>query len=100
VTVNQYIKRYTGFQAILSNRIKNPVKAIVIYRDKDVVEKYFDELKNQLDMKRLGMHSSAAVKGWLFIQFISFILMSSLRKELRESNLIEKYTVRILPYTD
>jgi len=94
--VSQYIKRYTGFQAILSNRIKDPVKTLQVYRDKDVVEKCFDDLKNQLDMKRLRMHSSAAVDGRLFIQFIALILMSALRKELRESNLIEKYTTREL----
>lgn len=95
-TVNQYIKRYTGFQVILSNRLKDPVKAIQVYRDKDVVEKCFDDLKNQLDMKRLRMHSSAAVDGRLFIQFIALILVSALRKELRESDLIEKYTAREL----
>ena len=94
--VSQYISRYTGFQAILSNRIKDPVKALQVYRDKDVVEKCFDDLKNQLDMKRLRMHSSASVNGRLFIQFIALILMSALRRELRESNLIEKYTAREL----
>lgn len=95
-TVNQYIKRYTGFQAILSNRIKDSVKAFQVYRDKDVVEKCFDDLKNQLDMKRLRMHSSAAVDGRLFVQFIALILVSVLRRKLRESNLIEKYTAREL----
>lgn len=94
--VNQYIKRYTGFQAILSNRIKDPVKTLQVYRDKDVVEKCFDDLKNQLDMKRLRMHSSVAVEGRLFIQFIALVLMSALRRDLRDSNLIEKYTVREL----
>lgn len=95
-TVNQYIKRYTGFQAVLSNRIKDPVKTLQVYRDKDVVEKCFDDLKNQLDMKRLRMHSSAAIDGRLFIQFIALILVSALRRELRKSNLIEKYTAREL----
>ena len=47
-------------------------------------------------MKHLRMHSSASVDGRLFIQFIALILMSVLRKELRESNLIEKYTAREL----
>ena len=94
--VSQYINRYTGFQALLSNSIKDPVKGLLVYRDKDVVEKCFDDLKNQLDMKRLRMHSSASVDGRLFVQFIALIYMSALRKELRESDLIEKYTVREL----
>lgn len=94
--VSQYIKRYTGFQAILSNSIKDPVETLQVYRDKDVVEKCFDDLKNQLDMKRLRMHSSASVNGRLFVQFIALIYMSALRKEMRESGLIKQYTVREL----
>jgi transposase len=95
-TVSQYISRYTGFQALLTNSIKDPLEAIQIYRDKDVVEKCFDDLKNQLDMKRLRMHSSATVDGRLFIQFIALIYMSALRKEMRKSDLIKRYTVREL----
>jgi transposase len=94
--VSQYISRYAGFQAILTNSIKDPVKALQIYRDKDIVEKCFDDLKNQLDMKRLRMHSSAAVDGRLFIQFIALIYISAIRKEMRNSVLIERYTVREL----
>ncbi len=94
--VEKHIKRYSGFQAILSNSIKDPEKALQIYRDKDVVEKSFDDLQNQLDMKRLRMHSSDAVDGRLFIQFVSLILVSALRKEMRNTGLIKQYTVREL----
>ncbi len=94
--VSTYIKRYAGFQALISHGIKNPVKAMQVYRDKDAVEKCFDDLKNSLDMKRLRMHSSATVDGRLFIQFISLILMSAIRKRMRESSLIRDYTVREL----
>lgn len=94
--VDQYINRYAGFQALLTNDTKDPVESLQIYRDKDVVEKCFDDLKNQLDMKRLRMHSSATVDGRLFVQFIALIYMSALRKEMRESGLIKRYTVREL----
>jgi len=94
--VSQYINRYTGFQVLLSHGIKDPVKALQIYRDKDVVEKCFDDLKNQLDMKRLRMHRSASVDGRLFVQFIALIYMSALRREMRKSDLIGQYTVREL----
>lgn len=94
--VNQYIKRYTGFQVILTNAIKDPVETLQIYRDKDVVEKCFDDLKNQLDMKRLRMHSSEAVNGRLFVQFIALIYLSALRNEMRTSGLIKQYTAREL----
>ena len=47
-------------------------------------------------MKRLRMHSSATVDGRLFIQFIALIYVSALRREMRKSTLIERYTVREL----
>ena len=47
-------------------------------------------------MKRLRMHSSSTVDGRLFVQFISLILTSALRKEMRKSDLIERYTAREL----
>jgi transposase len=60
------------------------------------VEKCFDDLKNQLDMKRLRIHSSASMDGRLFVQFIALIFMSALRKKMRNTGLIEKYTTREL----
>ena len=94
--ISGYIKRYVGFQALFGNSVKEPVMGLQIYRDKDIVEKSFDDLKNQLDMKRLRMHSSATVDGRLFVQFIALIYMSALRKEMRDSEMTERYTVREL----
>ncbi len=91
-----YTSRYAGFHALLSNGAKNPVEALQIYRDKDRIEKCFDDLKNQLDMNRLRMHSSAVVDGRMFIQFLALIYMSALRREMRKSSLIKQYTVREL----
>lgn len=95
-SVSQYIKRYAGFQALLANGIKDPVEALQIYRDKDVVEKCFDDMKNLLDMKRLRMHSQETIDGRLFVQFIALIYISALRKEMKKSDLIERYSVREL----
>jgi transposase len=94
--VRQYISRYAGFMALLSNKIKDPVKALQVYRDKDKVEKCFDDLKNQLDMKRLRMHTSATADGRLFVQFIALIYISAIRRAMRQSDLIQKYSPREL----
>ena len=94
--VRQYINRYAGFQALLSTTVKDPVETLHIYRDKDVVEKCFDDLKNTLDMNRLRMHSSETVAGKLFIQFVAAICVSALRQEMYSSGLIKKYTAREL----
>ncbi|HAV10214.1 MAG TPA: transposase, partial [Dehalococcoidia bacterium] len=85
-----------GFYVLLTNDIKDPVEALQVYRNKDSVEKCFDDLKNQLDMKRLRVHSSPAMDGRLFVQFIALIYMSALRKKMKETGLIDKYTVQEL----
>ncbi len=94
--VSKFIKRYAGFQALLTTKFKEPLEALQVYRDKDVVEKSFDDLKNALDMKRLRMHSIETVDGRLFVQFIALILMSALRQAMRAEKLMKKYTVREL----
>lgn len=94
--IQKYRNRYAGFYVLLSNDIKDPVEALKVYRNKDNGEKCFDDLKNQLDMKRLRIHSSPAMDGRLFVQFIALIYMSALRKKMRDTGLINKYTVREL----
>ena len=41
-------RRYVGFTAILTTRYKDAVETLHVYREKDVVEKCFDDLKNTL----------------------------------------------------
>lgn len=94
--IQKHRNRYAGFYAILTNDIKDPVQTLIVYRDKDAVEKSFDDLKNQLDMKRLRVHGSGTMSGRFFVQFIALIYMSALRQRMRESGLIDKYTVREL----
>ncbi|MDE5801359.1 MAG: hypothetical protein K2I22_00390 [Lachnospiraceae bacterium] len=51
---------------------------------KDDVEKSFDDLKNDLDTKRLKIHSAAAMDGRIFIQYIALILLSYVREQLNK----------------
>ena len=94
--IRRHRNRYAGFYVLLTNDIKDPVEALRVYRTKDAVEKCFDDLKNHLDMKRLRIHSSPAMDGRLFVQFVALILISALRKKMRETKLIDSYTVREL----
>jgi transposase len=55
--VTEYISRYAGFQALLSNAIKDPVEAIHVYRNKDVVEKCFDDLKTRVQVRNATKNS-------------------------------------------
>jgi transposase len=77
--IQKYRKRYAGFFCILTNVKTDSGELLELYRRKDLVENSFDDLKNSLDMKRLRVHSSAAMDSRLFIQFIALILISKVR---------------------
>jgi transposase len=68
--------------------------ALRIYREKDAVENSFDDLKNALDMKRLRIHSAAAMDSRLFLQFLTLILICRIRSTTREDQVLRNLTVR------
>jgi transposase len=65
-----------------------------VYRRKDVVECCFDDLKNGLDMRCLRVHSSLAMDGRLFIQFLALILLSQIRMTARCSEVLRYLSAR------
>ena len=87
-------KRYAGFFCILSNEIKDALTALRICRGKEVVENSFDDLKNQLDMKRLRIHSSAAMDARLFLQFLALIYICQIRNVIQNDKILRNLTVR------
>jgi len=87
-------RKYAGFQVLLSTKFKDPMEALKVYREKDVVEKCFDDLKNELDMSRLRVHNACRMQSRLFIQFIALILLSQVRKVIREKMPKSGYTAK------
>lgn len=67
-----------------SGKVEGTVKALEVYHTRDTVEKEFDDLKNERDMKRLRVHSSKAMDGRIFIQFMALILETIIRRALNE----------------
>lgn len=82
--IHKHKENCTGWFVLLSNKTKDAAEALRSYRQKDVVEKGFDDLKNDLDMKRLRIHSNATMEGRIFIQFIALILTTYLKCILEE----------------
>ena len=90
--------RQMGYVIILSSRSMNPKKIILLYRNKDCVEKCVDNMKNELSTKRLRVHSTESMEGRLFITFMSLILSSWIHKTMREKSLSNKYTLEEVMY--
>ena len=73
---------------------KTTAEVLDIYRRRDVVEKCFDDLKNDLDMHRLHIHSDEAAEGKAFVAFISLIVQSHMRELLKDLMTERHFTFR------
>jgi len=82
--ISKHKENNIGWFVMISNKTKDAAEALRAYRQKDVVEKGFDDLKNDLDMKRLRIHSNASMEGRIFIQFIALILTTYLKNIMEE----------------
>lgn len=91
--INEHARKTCGYFVLITNDIKDVVDALRLYRDKDCVEKGFDDLKNALDMKRLRVHSAGAMEGRLFVQFIALVLTAGIRNVMESSGLDRKMTM-------
>jgi len=79
--------RHFGYFALLSNEIKDPSEALYVYRNKDLIEKSFGNLKNRLNMRRPLVSSSENLEGKLFVQFLALMLISSIHKSMKDAKL-------------
>ena len=62
-------------------------------REKDVVEKMFMRVKNDLEGVPLRAHKTEVALGLIFVTFLSLILRSRLVSLLRETGLADNYSV-------
>ena len=87
-------KQNYGYFALLSNDIKEPISALEIYRNKDTVEKAFENLKERLNMRRLTVSSEQSLNGKLFVQFIALIFLSYITRKMQENKLFKHHTLQ------
>lgn len=91
--IDEARKNY-GYFALVSNEMKDPIEALDIYRNKDLVEKAFGNLKERLSMRRLLVSSERSLDGKLFVQFVALIYLSYIKKAMQQNNLFGKYTLQ------
>ena len=85
-----------GYFVLISNEIKDPIEALEIYRNKDLVEKAFGNLKERLSMRRMSVSSDTGLNGKLFVEFTALIFLSYLKKKMQNNDLFKKYTIQSL----
>lgn len=87
-------KRYYGFFALFTNQAMSAITALEIYRNKDLVEKAFGDLKERLNMRRTLVSSELSLDGKLFVEFVALIYLSYIKKRMQESNMFKQYTLQ------
>lgn len=91
--IDEAVKNY-GYFMLLSNEIKDPIEALEIYRNKDLVEKAFGNLKERLNFRRMEVSSELSLDGKLFVEFIALIYLSYLKKTMQDKNLFKSHTMQ------
>jgi transposase len=84
--------RHAGWMVLISNHVKDTAEALRIYRAKDVIEKGFLKLKNNLDLNRLRVHGDTTMRAKVFIDFIALIILSHIHNGMLEKGLYKTMT--------
>ncbi|MFZ2258150.1 MAG: transposase, partial [Clostridiaceae bacterium] len=69
---------------------------LTLYRNKDLVEKAFGNIKERLNLRRLLVSSEKSLDGKLFVAFVALIYLSYLKKQMQDNGLFKDYTIQSL----
>lgn len=70
-----------GYFCLVSNKDLTLQEALTIYRQKDSIEKIFNTLKNEIDIKPLRVWTEPSIYGALILAFIAQLFISLMRFE-------------------
>jgi transposase len=90
--INNEISKF-GYFSLLSNMKLTSKKILEIYREKDVIEKSFNNLKNRLNLQQKSVYSYKNLEGEIFLQYISLIFIFYIHKHMKINNLYKNYSL-------
>jgi transposase len=93
--INSHLKTFGNFM-LVSNHISSAEAALEIYRNKDVVEKAFCNIKHRLDMRRTKVSSEESLEGKLFVQFVALTYVSYIHQVMSSFELYKNYSMSSL----
>ena len=70
--------------------------ALELYRNKDLIEKAYGNIKDRLNLRRLLVSSEKSLDGQLFVAFVALIYLSYLKKHMQEAGIFLNYTIQSL----
>lgn len=81
-----------GFVVLISNTIRDPTVAFRHYMQKDSVQRYFENLRNRHDRLDLSLYRDQNYSGRVFLQFLSTIMYSEIKRKLSAETLLKNIT--------
>jgi transposase len=69
------------------------LECLALYTSKDVVEKGFDVLKNDIELMPANLRTNSSLRGYIFIAFLALILRMKLMRMMNEAGLSKRYSV-------
>jgi len=90
--ISQAANRF-GKTILLSATKRSWDKVLSLYRERDEIEKKFDDLKNELEVMPLRVQKLVTLQGLLFIFFLSLVLRAMLLRRARNAKLLEKSSI-------
>lgn len=90
--ISQVANRF-GKTILLSATKRNWDEVLSLYRERDAIEKEFDQLKNELDVMPLRVRKVATLQGLLFIFFVSLVLRSILLRRMKTAGLLDRSSI-------
>lgn len=84
-----------GFFCLVSSENLTLAEALKIYRMKDSVEKIFQSLKNDINIKPLRVWSTNSIKGAVLVGFLAQLIISLMRYDYKELKHISPKFIKI-----
>jgi transposase len=97
-TLQEYhqIRNTFGTIVLLSNLRRNAKEIYQIYKSRMAIELLFDGMKNVLEADHTYMQDEQTLHGWMFINHITLQWYQHLYIELKNRDLLKKYSVNDL----
>jgi transposase len=94
--IKRHRNNYAGHICFITNdrTMSTASDTLREYSTRDYIEKDFDEMKNELDMRRIRVHTDGRMTARLFVQFIAEIFMREIRVCMNSSDDCKKLTRR------
>jgi transposase len=90
------VRRFFGFFALLSSVELSSIVALELYRNRDLVEKAFGDVKDRLNLRRVLVSSEQGLDGKLFVCYLGLVYLSYIKRHMQVAGLFKDYTLQSL----